>query len=198
MKTTAFGLIALLLCIAAGSLRATSVVRQNIGELTSLAELILVGRVERVTDGLNGSVPYTEVTVIVAEALKGVAEGRYTFRQFGLLKPRDMGNGYANVALTLPGWPRYREGEEVVLFLYKPAALTGLRTTVGLMQGAFVIRGNLVANAVDNLGLFHGVQLEGKDASAAERAMATSARGPVHVQTFLSFIRKAVRHQWFK
>jgi hypothetical protein len=187
-----------LACVIATDLNATSIQRQNIAELTTLAELIIVGSVERVTDGLDGNIPYTEVTVTVAEALKGNVSGRYTFRQFGLLRPRDMGNGLTNVMVTPPGLPRYREGEQVVLFLYRPASQTGLQTTVGLVQGAFTIIGSLVVNSIDNLGLFQDLQVDRSQLSTAERAMIHSGRGPVNTQTFLSLVRKGVNSQLFK
>jgi hypothetical protein len=97
------------------------------------SELILRGRIAKVTDGVdNRGIPYTEVTLQVAEAIKGQAKGSYTFRQFGLLKPRSMGDGHVNLMVTPAASATYAQGEETILFLNKPAAWTGLQTTTGL------------------------------------------------------------------
>ena len=108
----------------------------NVVDLVANSELILRGTVTNVTDGIDArGIPYTEVTLHVAEAIRGQVTGDYTFRQFGLLKPRDMGNGKTNLMVTPAGWATYTKGEEAILFLNKKAAWTGLQTTVGLGPG---------------------------------------------------------------
>ena len=110
----------------------------NVVDLIANSELILRGTVVNLTDGIdNRGIPYTEVTLHVADAIRGQVSGDYTFRQFGLLKPRDMGNGTTNLMVTPAGWATYTKGEETILFLNKHAAWTGLQTTVGLGQGKF-------------------------------------------------------------
>lgn len=191
----------LLLCVGvmgAVSVDATTVKKQNIGDLISLGEYILVGTVDRVTDGFDANgVPYTEVTVRVDEAAKGVTGGTYTFRQFGLTKPRDMGNGYTNLNVTPDGWATYSAGEEVVLFLYKAAAWTGLRTTVGLFQGKFTVRDGMVTNIINNEGLFDGVRMDKTKLNEKELAMVSQHYGKIDIKTLRSFITKAVDQQWF-
>jgi len=51
--------------------------------------------------------PYTEVKLHVTEALRGQVGSAYTFRQFGLLKPRDMGNSKMNLMVAPAGWATY-------------------------------------------------------------------------------------------
>ena len=121
---------------------ATTSTRQlNLVDLVGQSQLILHGTVKSVTDGIDSrGIPYTEVTIRVAEALRGDIKGEYTFRQFGLLKPRAMGNGTVNLMVTPAGWATYTKGEETILFLYKRAAWTGLQTTVGLGQGKFKVK----------------------------------------------------------
>lgn len=191
-------LIACMGGMGAVSVDAATVKKQNIGELISLGEYILFGTVDRVTDGIDANgVPYTEVTVRVDEAAKGETGSTYTFRQFGLTKPRDMGNGVTNLNVTPDGWPTYSQGEEIVVFLYKAAAWTGLRTTVGLFQGKFTVRDGMVTNIVNNEGLFNGVRVDKSKLTDKELAMVDQPYGKVDLRTFKSFVNKAVAQQWF-
>lgn len=177
---------------------ASKVKRANIADLVSMGDQVVIGKVTQVRDGIDAKgVPYTEVTVQVRETPKGDASGSYTFRQFGLTKPRDMGNGLTNLQVTPDGWPTYASGEEVVLFLYKPAAWTGLRTTVGLFQGKFTIKDGYVANAINNEGLFDGVRVDTSRLSEKEKAMVEMKGGRISEELFLQFLRKSVEEQWF-
>src|SRR5664279_1746723 len=128
----------------------------NVVDLVANSELILRGTVTEVTDGIDSrGIPYTEVTLHVADAIRGQVSGDYSFRQFGLLKPRDMGNGMTNLMVTPAGWPTYTKGEETILFLNKHAAWTGLQTTVGLGQGKFSVAMATAVNQSNNAGLFN-------------------------------------------
>src|SRR5664279_5270342 len=105
----------------------------NVVDLVANSELILRGTVVNLTDGIDDrGIPYTEVTLHVSEAIRGQVSGDYTFRQFGLLKPRDMGNGPPNLMVPPAGCATYTTREETILFLNKHAAWTALQTTVGL------------------------------------------------------------------
>ena len=93
---------------------------QNLTQLITQSDSIISGKVERVTDGINeNGMPYTEITIAVTDAAKGsVRRGStYTFRQFGLMKPRSMPNGKVLVAVTPDGFPQWAAGERVVAFL---------------------------------------------------------------------------------
>ena len=178
---------------------AATVAKRNIGDLIAMGEVIVHGKVLEVRDGITAqNVPYTEVTVEVTEATKGNAGRTYTFRQYGLIEPKDMGNGLVNLNVTPDGWPTYSKDEEVVLFLYKPGQLTGLRTTVGLFQGKFTVQDGMVTNIIDNEGLFDRLTIDKRMLSEKERAMVEMDRGRVSIEVFTSFIRKAVDQRWFK
>jgi len=194
-------ILLLLVCfqvVGVMSVDATKVKQRNIAELIALGEQIIVGEVVSVTDGFDAkNVPYTEVTVEVRETAKGTATGTYTFRQWGLLAPRDMGNGLTNLSVTLDGWPTFAQGEDVVLFLYKEAKLTGLRTTVGLFQGKFTIKDGYVANTINNQGLFDRIDFHRFNLTEKEKGMVQSNKGRIPEEMFLSFLRKSIEEQWF-
>lgn len=194
----------LLLCfgvLGVLSADASTVKRQNLGDLIALGDIIIRGHITNVTDGIDANnVPYTEVTVNITETLRGNVTGTYAFRQFGLLQPRDMGNGLVNLNTTLDGWARYAPDEEVVLFLYQAAPWTGLRTTVGLFQGKFTIEDGQVANIVDNEGLFENLSYRMGTAPTLDpktEKMLQVTHGSVSEDVFMSFVRTSVQQNWF-
>jgi hypothetical protein len=172
--------------------------QQNLTRLIADADQIVAGKVTRVVDGVSpGGLPYTEITIAVADSAKGELRGgkRYTFRQFGLLEPRKMPNGRTLVAVTPEGFPQWRQGEQVVAFLYRPASRTGLQTTAGLAQGKLNVLNGRVANEFNNLGLFEGVQISDDLLTEKERAMLKS-QGPVDAATFVGLVGRAVTENW--
>jgi hypothetical protein len=177
---------------------ATSFQREaNIVDLLQQSELILRGTVSNVTDGIDQrGLPYTEVTIKVSDAIKGEVGKQYTFRQFGLLKPRDMGNGRMNVMVTPAGWATYTKGEDTILFLRKPAALTGLQTTAALDQGKFKVAMANATNQANNAGLFKNLQINPTLLGSKEQRALLTAIGPVNVNAFISLVRQAVQNQW--
>ena len=195
---------------------ATNVLRQNLGQLTETADIILVGKVIEMTDGLaKDNLPYTEITFEVSQSIKSggykfvtspewehrkasVLPGRkaFTYRQFGLIKPRDMGDG-KTLAVTLDGFPKYKMDEEVMVFLYKPAAQTGFRTTVGLAQGKFSIKKGKIANIINNRHLFANMQMEQEKLQTDERHMLTQRSGPVDAKMMINLVSRAVKEGLF-
>jgi len=191
-------LLVFLVTTAAVVADAATVKRRNAGDLISMGDVILRGTVARVTDGIDpNGVPYTEVTVNVTDVTRGDQSHTYTFRQFGLIKPRDMGNGYTNLNVTPDGWPTYAQGEEVLLFLWKEAKWTGLRTTVGLFQGKFTVEDGMLTNVIDNEGLFDGLRVDLSELTEKEQEMVRMKRGRVPADIFSSFMHKAVDKNWF-
>ena len=184
--------------ILAGSAPATTLRREaTLVDLMGQSELILQGRVENLTDGFDErGIPYTEVTVRVSEAIKGLASGSYTFRQFGLLKPRPVGDGRVSLMVTPPGWPTYEKGENTILFLRKSAAWTGLRTTAGLAQGKFSVRMANAANRTNNAGLFRGVEVDPALVGDAQKRVLATREGSVNARAFVALVRQAVAEQW--
>lgn len=155
-RLAALSLVSLLMVFASPAF-AIKMKAQNLSQLVTDSESIIMGKVISVTDGFTGkNLPYTEVTIRVGSDAKGKLEDEslYTFRQFGLLKPRSMGNGKVFVGVTPEGFARWTVGEEVVAFMFKPASMTGLQTTAGLGQGKFVVSNGKVSNQFDNYGLF--------------------------------------------
>ncbi|MCG8607810.1 hypothetical protein MJD09_22850 [bacterium] len=187
-------------CLLLGALPAEGqVLHQPLDDLVKHAKYIVVGKVTSVTDGFDSNgVPYTEVSMTVDDGLRGSVKDHLTFRQFGLMKPRDMGNGYTNLNVTPDGWPRYAVGEEVMLFLYHEAAQTGLCTTVGLFQGKFTIVGQQLANAINNQGLFKDVNVPSGQLTEGEAKLLLNKQGRVSAKAFISLVRKAVDNGWFK
>ena len=168
----------------------------NIVDLVGESELIIRGMVTGLTDGFENGVPYTQVTVQVNEALRGQVGGEYTFRQFGLIQPRKLENGKTYLGTTPEGWSKYKEGEDVVLFLYKQASVTGLRTTVGLGQGKVVFQSGNATSQLGNEGLFENVDVDAKLLNDKDKRLLATKKGAVNADGFMSFVRRAVKNKW--
>ena len=168
----------------------------NVVDLVSDSELIIRGAVKEVTDGFENGLPYTQVTLEVNEALRGQVGEEYTFRQFGLTQPRRMENGKVYLGVTPDGWAKYEVGEEAMLFLYKPASITGLRTTTGLGQGKVVFKGGNAESQFGNDGLFANVELDTKLQNDKDKRLLATKKGAVNAESFQSFVRRAVNNKW--
>lgn len=169
--------------------------KQNLLDLMAHTDSILIGTVKNKTDGFHKGLPYTEITLDVGQSIKGNQGSSYTFRQFGLIEPKSMGDGRVNLMVTPAGWPTYTKGEQVMLFLSKPASETGFQTTAGLTQGKFTIRGNQIANDTDNDSLFAGVKIAGK-LSPAQQDLVKQAGGAYQTQAFFNLVKTAVEENW--
>ena len=115
--------------------------QQNLTRLIADSQSIIAGKVTHVTDGVTPSgMPYTEITVSVADSAKGELRGgaKYTFRQFGLLKPRKMPNGSTLAAVTPEGFPNWKVGEQVVAFMYKPASRAASASSASVISRSLV------------------------------------------------------------
>ena len=191
-------MLAAIVMVLAPVAQATKLRTQNLTQLIAESDSIIAGVVRSVSDGIDeNGVPYTEVTILVSDAAKGSAEkdSEYTFRQFGLLKPRTMANGHQYIAMSPEGFPRWRYGESVVAFMYKPAARTGLQTTAGMAQGKLTLNDGLLSNDFGNAGLFEGVEIDPRRLTAADREMLNSS-GAVDAATFMSLVGRAVEGRW--
>ena len=182
---------------------AASVKHTNLVDLMTHAESIVVGQIDQVEDGFDANgVPYTEVTLKLAEQIRGsksAGDGEtYTFRQFGLLKPRTMSDGRVNMNLSPEGWSKYGIGEEVTLFLYSPARLTGLRTTVGLQQGKIKIHNNKIKLEGKNAGLFENVSISSNVLNKTEQDLFAKGKSKkdLDAQEFIKLIRRAEKENW--
>ncbi|QYJ79705.1 hypothetical protein [Shewanella acanthi] len=161
----------------------------NLQKLTSDSQSIITGEVIKMTDGFDNNRPYTEITIAVAEDAKGKLkkDSTYTFRQFGLIKPRAMGNGKVYLGVTPEGFAKWNVGENVVAFMYKPASITGFQTTAGMAQGKFVVRDGKVMNEFANIGLFEN--MNPTDISEENRNMLSNPNG-VDLSIFMNLVTK--------
>jgi len=171
--------------------------KQNLVELMTHSDSILMGTVSKKTDGIQQGLPYTEITLDVGQSLKGTHGSTYTFRQFGLIAPKSMGDGRVNLMVTPAGWPTYTKGEQVMLFLHKPASETGFQTTAGLTQGKFTIKGNRIANDINNDSLFADVKINGK-LSPVQQDLVKQAGGSYKTDDFSTLVRTAVEENWIE
>lgn len=170
----------------------------NIVDLIGDSELIVRGMVKEVTDGFENGVPFTQVTVQVNEAVRGNVGNEYTFRQFGLTQPRQLENGKTYIGVTPEGWAKYKDGEDVVLFLYERASMTGLRTTVGLGQGKVLFQNGNATSQFDNKGLFENVEVNAGLLNEKDKRLLATKRGAVNADGFMSFVRRAVTNRWIE
>ena len=171
--------------------------KQNLVDLMTHTDSILVGTVADRADGFHKGLPYTEITVTVGQSIKGNHGETYTFRQFGLIEPKSMGDGRVNLMVTPAGWPTYVKGEQVMLFLHKPASETGFQTTAGLTQGKFTIKGKQIANDIGNDSLFAGVKINGK-LTATQQDLVKQPGGAYAAEAFLSLVKTAVEENWIE
>jgi hypothetical protein len=176
---------------------AKNIKKQNLLELMTHTDSILVGTVSNKTDGFQKGLPFTEITVAVGQNIKGDHGTSYTFRQFGLIEPRSMGDGRVNLMVTPAGWPTYAVGEQVMLFLHKPASETGFQTTAGLTQGKFTISGDRIANGIGNDALFDGLKVAGEPGKTFAD-LVNQQGGAFAAEQFLSLVRAAVEEQWIE
>ena len=177
---------------------AASVIESNLVDLIRYSDRIIVGTVVEVTDGFTAeNVPYTEVTLAVADTIRGKNESTYTFRQFGLSAPREI-DGRTYLGTSPEGWPSWSERERVMLFLSKPASLTGLQTTVGLRQGKLTMQGGKLSSSASNAGMFKHVQVLASGLTKEQAAMLEGDASSVAVDPFVSLVRRAVDENWIE
>jgi hypothetical protein len=176
---------------------AKNIKKQNLLELMTHTDSIMVGTVSGITDGFHKGLPFTEISLDVGQSIKGDYGSTYTFRQFGLIEPKSMGDGRVNLMVTPAGWPTYVKGEQVMLFLHKPASETGFQTTSGLTQGKFTIKGSQIANDIGNDGMFAGVKINGK-MTATQQDLVNQPGGAYAAEAFLTLVKTAVENNWIE
>jgi hypothetical protein len=112
--------------------RPMEVRRLGLDDVVDRAASIVHGTVREVASGRDvDGIPATWVTLDVAECLKGHAGRSLTFKQLGVQDPLPDG-----ALLRMAGLPRYRPGDEVVVFLHAPSG-RGFTSPVGLGQGLY-------------------------------------------------------------
>ena len=199
-KPMLLGVVSAALVLAAGLAGAAKLNSQNLTQLIAESESIISGTVKEVFDGIDtNGIPFTQVTITVHSVAKGnaVEQEDYTFRQFGLLKPRTMENGHKLLAVAPEGFAQWREGETVVAFMYKPASRTGLQTTAGMAQGKLSLVNGKLTNEFNNEGLFEDVQIDSGLLTSEEQNMLTTP-GAVDAQAFMGLVSRAVAQGWIE
>ena len=176
---------------------AMNVKKQNLVDLLTHTDAIVVGTVAEKTDGFQDGLPYTEITLNVGQSLKGDHGMTYTFRQFGLVSPRKADDGRINMMVTPAGWPTYTVGERVMLFLHKPAARTGFQTTAGLVQGKFMLHKDRIANSTNNADLFSRVEFK-KALKPGFADLVNQPGGAYAAEEFIELVRTAVNDKWIE
>lgn len=148
------GVLLLLICLATLPSAASQVRAVNLEQMTERAARIFAGRCleTSVTFDPEAGGEVLTATFEVSRAVKGHVGDTATVRM--LRGARDGADG-------LPGMPRLRPGDDVVLFLYGDSDL-GLTSPVGLGQGRFAViedkRGRKLAiNDLANRNLLRGL-----------------------------------------
>jgi hypothetical protein len=199
-RAALLGTVILVFVLASGIASSAKLQGQNLTQLIAESENIIAGTVKEVYDGIDSNgIPFTQVTIAVRSVAKGraIEKEDYTFRQFGLLKPRTMENGHKLLAVAPEGFARWREGETVVAFMYKPASRTGLQTTAGMAQGKLTLVNGGLINEFNNSGLFEGVEINESLLSDDQQNMLTTP-GAVDAQAFMDLVSRAVTERWIE
>jgi hypothetical protein len=193
------GVLILAVSLAAPS-QASQLVPQNLKQMIDAADVIVTGKVSKVTDGVENGIPFTEVTMQVDSSIKRemAANSNYSFRQYGLLKSRRMVDGRYLLATKIEGMATWTVGEKVTTFMNKPASRSGMRTPVGMAQGKFTYSGAQAANSFDNRGLFKGMSVDAGKLNAKESAMLAKPAGSVEGEVLINFVKRAVKEQWIE
>ena len=191
---------ALGLALLAPLAQASQLVPQNLKQMIKVSDEIVTGEVSKVSDGIQNGVPYTEITLKVKGSIKHEmkTDSSYTFRQYGLLKPRKLADGRYLLPSKIEGMPTWAVGEKVTTFFNKPATHTGLRTPVGLAQGKLTSAGPKAANSFNNRDLFKGMTVDPSVLNPNEAAMLASRGGAVETGIFLQLVKRAVKEQWIE
>ena len=140
MTRTLFSLLILLTLIATPAM-ATTVMKVDVPTMTQTSEWVVrahVTEIRNVDLRREGKGFFTDVDLTITEVYRGqnVPE-RYTMRMIG-------GHGADGLNLWIPGMPRFRTGDESVLFLERTSAG---HIPCGLGQGVWRVRADLKGNA---------------------------------------------------
>ena len=85
-----------------------------------------------------------------------------------------------------------------MLFLYKPASMTGLQTTAGLAQGKILFDGGNAVSQAGNVGLLENVAVNANLLNDRDKRLLSPEKGAVNAEGFLSFVRRAVQNKWIE
>jgi hypothetical protein len=180
--------------------QASQLIPQNLKQMIEESEVIVTGQISKITDGIENGIPFTEVTMKVNSSIKRdmAANSTYSFRQYGLQKPRKLKDGRYLLATRIEGMATWTVGEKVTTFMNKPASRFGMRTPVGMAQGKFTYSGGQAANSFDNRGLFKGMTVDSGVLNAKESAMLAKPAGAVDGDVLINLVKRAVKERWIE
>ncbi len=118
--------------------------RKSIEELTSQADSILIGKVEKIESRWNEekTLIYTYVTISVSQYTKALSSAN----QFEEIIVKVRGGEVGDIGLRVSDTPEFRVGEEVFLFLKREEVSTFL--VAGLFQGKYTIEDGIARNRI--------------------------------------------------
>ena len=179
---------------------ASQLVPQNLKQMIDVAEVIVTGKVSKITDGIENGIPFTEVTMQVDSSIKRemAANSNYSFRQYGLQKARKLQDGRYLLPTKIEGMATWTVGEKVTTFMNKPATRTRMTTPVGMAQGKFTYSGSQTANSFDNRNLFKGMSVDASVLNAKESAMLAKPAGSMEGEVLINFVKRAVKEKWIE
>ena len=129
---------------------ATSLKVMNLEDLVGHSQRIFSAVCQSVSSGFDeNNLPYTHYSFRVTDGIHGVANQQVVvIKQFGLFEPIQLDNGVTHLS-RIAGMPRYLPGQEYLLFLNQESRL-GFSSPIGLLQGAFRVRGQGTSRTVVN------------------------------------------------
>lgn len=178
----------LTLLLLAGAAQATIVKSLSLEQMTTAADVIVVGEVLARTSAWNDEKTriYTVTRVRVAEALKGSPGG-------GEIEVRQIGGTVDGLTQSIVGNAKLKEGEEVVLFLDQDERLP-YHYVVGMAQGKFSIdRSGKSPRVVRSLAGLALAKVTDKQIETLEEAPKTTAALAPTLDAFKTRIRAALR-----
>jgi hypothetical protein len=172
--------LAAALCLAL-SAESTTIVKMDLDELTSAAQLVARGRCVASEARLDGGYIWTFSTFEVTETLKGNVSRQITVRL--------LGGKVGHMKSTVDGVPQFRPGEDVFLFL-EPTRAGDLSVT-SWVQGTFRVRRDAQtgAESVTQDSAAHAVF------DPATRQFKAGGVRNMPVETFRLRVREAVERQ---
>lgn len=146
----------IIICSLPHTISATSVLPQNLAQLSENAESAFVIRIESIETSTSQNRHFDIITGIITEPVFGNVTTSQTisWQQFRFSQ-----------RASLAGMPRYQPGREYLIFLSGTGRGTPFQMPVGLQQGAFEILRNpttgaaLARNAIGNISLTTGLDV---------------------------------------
>lgn len=169
-----------IICAIPHTVSATSVLPQNLAQLSENAESAFVIRIESIETSNSQNHHFDIITGIVTEPVFGNVTTSQTksWHQFRFSE-----------RASLAGMPRYQPGREYLIFLSGKGRGTTFQMPIGLQQGAFEILRNpatgaaVARNAVGNISLTNGLDVNAVARDITNSQVQTRSISPADRQT---------------